>query len=218
MHSTDRPYFLAGTAAPDWLSVADRGVRLRPRLVQPYCHGDQTPLAEFAAGAMQHMEDDDRFHRLPAFIEVSGQLMVLFRELLHPHDGFRPGFLGHIVTELLLDSVLIERDPGLLRSYYAALESLDPDFVQHCVNKMVKKPTQRLAALLPMFIREQFLWDYLDDERLLYRLNQVMRRVKLQPLPPETVAVLKKSRSIVQERLEDLIITPALPPVKDAPQ
>jgi hypothetical protein len=31
----DRPWFLAGTATPDWLSVADRKVRLREKFLVP---------------------------------------------------------------------------------------------------------------------------------------------------------------------------------------
>ena len=77
----ERPYFIAGTAAPDWLSVADRRVRLRGKLAKPFADGSESPQAEFAAGVLQHLADDDRFHRLPAFIEVSGLLMVLFRTL-----------------------------------------------------------------------------------------------------------------------------------------
>ncbi len=214
----DRPYFLAGTAAPDWLSVADRSVRLRPRYVRPFADGAGDPRAEFAAGVLQHMEDDDRFHRLPAFYDVSGELLLLFRRLLHPHDGFRPGFLAHIVTELLMDAVLIDRRPELLRAYYTALDSVDPHLVQQCVNEMAKNQTQRLAGLLPLFTREAFLWDYLESERLLYRLNQVMRRVKLQPLPPETAAVLDEARIIVRDRIDDLILTPIPPRTKDAPR
>jgi len=214
----DRPYFLAGTAAPDWLSIADRGVRLRPRLVEPFADQSNTAVAEFAAGVLQHIDDDERFHRLPAFLEISGELMVMFRRLLHPHDGFRPGFLGHIVTELLLDAVLIEHRPDLLEGYYRAIENLDAAFIQQCVNRMAKKSTTRLAAVVPMFCREAFLWDYVDDSRLLFRLNQVMRRVKLQPLPPETVDVLNDARSIVRARIDDLMISPALPRTKDASQ
>ncbi|TWU14945.1 hypothetical protein CA54_38150 [Symmachiella macrocystis] len=214
---TDRPYFLAGTATPDWLSMADRRVRLRPQHVQPFADGSGQPQAEFAAGVLQHMEDDDRFHRSAAFFEVSGALLPLFRKLLEPHDGFRPGFLAHIVTELLMDAVLIERHPEMLRAYYAAIDAVDADSIQRCVNAMAKKPTERLAAVLPLFTREGFLWDYLDSERLLYRLNQVMRRVKLQPLPPETTTVLDESRLLVRARIDDLILIPVKPPTKDAP-
>ena len=36
LNHLDRPYFMAGTASPDWLSVADRKVRLRPRQLDPW--------------------------------------------------------------------------------------------------------------------------------------------------------------------------------------
>jgi len=217
IHYTDRPYFLAGTAAPDWLSIADRRVRLRPRYVEPFVDRSEDPRAEFAAGVMQHMADDDRFHRSPGFLEVSGQLLVLFRRLLEPHDGFRPGFLAHIVTELLMDAVLIDRRPELLRAYYTAIDTVDPAQVQEFVNVMSRRQTERLAPVLPLFSREAFLWDYLESERLLYRLNQVMRRVKLQPLPAETTAVLEEARAIVESRIDELILTPIPPSSKDAP-
>lgn len=220
MHFTDRPYFLAGTATPDWLSVADRAVRLRPRRVLPFADGSDRPQAQFAAGVLQHLRDDERFHRLPSFIEVSGELMVLFRQLLHPHDGFRPGFLGHIVTEMLIDAVLIERNPDTLRAYYAALNDIDPMLVERSVNRMSKKTTERLGALIPLFCHEGFLWDYLDSERFLHRLNQVMRRVKLEQLPSATVRTLDEAREVVRRRIDDLVLIPESSPritTKDVP-
>ena len=54
----DRPYFLAGTAVPDWLSVADRGVRMRARRVAPLADSSGTIAAEVAAGVLQHLHDD----------------------------------------------------------------------------------------------------------------------------------------------------------------
>src|SRR3984957_18435669 len=35
----DRPWFLAGTALPDWLSVIDRRVRLRPKVMLQRANG-----------------------------------------------------------------------------------------------------------------------------------------------------------------------------------
>ena len=46
------PYFLAGTAVPDWMSVADRQVRVRAKLAAPL--REQSPNAQtrcVAAGA-----------------------------------------------------------------------------------------------------------------------------------------------------------------------
>src|SRR5579863_1721413 len=101
----DSPYFLAGTALPDWLSIVDRRVRLRPALVTPFSDGAGTPQAELAAGVLQHFADDDWFHKTPAFAVASAKLTVLFREALPSDDGHRPAFLGHILTEILLDAV-----------------------------------------------------------------------------------------------------------------
>ena len=130
----------------------------------------------------------------------------LFRSALpNDDDGHRPAFLGHIVTEMLLDSVLIARDPLALDRYYAALAEIDPDFVQATVNQLVRQPAERLAALIPLFRQERFLADYVDSPRLLFRLNQVLRRVKLQPLPGEVVEVLDAARVVVAQNADELL-------------
>lgn len=205
LNSLDRPYFLAGTAIPDWLSVSDRPVRLRPRLLDPWIDGSSELQSEVAAGAKQHLDDDQWFHATRGFVETTGELTVLFRGLLAGGDGFRCGFLGHIVSEMLLDSVLIEIYPDRLRDYYAALAEIDAAAVQSAVNRMARVPAERLAAFIELFVRERILDCYQDDERLLRRLNQVQQRVKLAPLPPETVEVLSAGREIVRHRARDLL-------------
>ena len=201
----DRPYFVAGTAVPDWLSVADRQVRVRAKLIEPHLLNDGSPLAEVAAGAWQHLHDDGWFHATRAFFEVSTLLAVRFREVLGQDDSHRTSFLGHIVTELLIDAELIERHPGEIERYYEVLHAVEPIVVQQAVNVMAKTPTECLAPLIPRFIDERFLLDYLSDERLLHRLNQVMRRVKLPPLPVEVISVLSLARPLIRDRLSELL-------------
>lgn len=205
MRFVDRPYFLAGTAVPDWLSVADRSVRMRERRVAPLADHSGSVQSEVAAGVLQHLHDDRWFHETRAFLETTGEMARLFRECLGGGDGFRSGFLGHVATELLLDAVLIERRPELLEQYYAALAAVDPLVVQQAVNSMSKVPTSRLAVFMPVFCREAFLWDYLEPHRLLARLNQVLQRIKLNPLPREITDVLAAGRVLVASRLAELL-------------
>ena len=202
----DRPYFVAGTAVPDWLSVADRKVRVRAKLIEPFLLNDGSPQAEIAAGAWQHLDDDRWFHQTRAFNEVSADLAVRFREALAPDDSLRAGFLGHIVTELLIDAELIVRHPGLIERYYEVLAGIEPLAVQQAVNAMAKQPTQNLAPLISRFIDERFLPDYLDDTRLRRRLNQVLQRVKLSPLPVEAQSVFGLGRTLVRDRLSELLL------------
>lgn len=213
----DRPWFLAGTAIPDWLSVSDRQARVRARHVAPFADESGSPTAEIAAGILQHLHDDAWFHATPAFYAVSGELTNLFRRALPADEGHRPSLLGHIVTELLLDAVLIAREPVRLDAYYAALEQVDPLAVQAAVNQMARQPAERLVQFIPLFSRERFLGDYLSAERLRFRLNQVLRRVKLSPLPEEIDAVLSLAREIVELHAAALLagmgdLTPILHP------
>ena len=201
----DRPYFVVGTNVPDWLSVVDRQVRMRSKLVEPFMLNDGSIQSEVAAGVWQHLDDDRWFHQTRAFTELSADLAVMFREALAPDESLRAGFLGHIVTELLIDAELIERHPGQIERYYDVLRSVEPLAVQQAINAMAKQPTEQIVTLIPRFIDERFLPDYLADDRLLRRLNQVMLRVKLPPLPAEAESVLRLARPLIRDRLSDLL-------------
>ncbi len=199
------PYFLAGTAVPDWLSVINRRVRARARSARLWT-GDPDPrVAALAAGVVRHHEDDAWFHRTRAFAELSLALAVDIREQLSDDRGFRPSFLGHILVEVLLDGALIARDPDLLDRYYEALARVDPHAVCAAVERIAGAPVPDLADLIPLFRAERFLYDYLDDVTLLARLNRVMRRVALPPLPPEFLSFLPEARRRVSERCDELI-------------
>ncbi len=199
----DRPYFLAGTACPDWLSVADRGVRLRSRRVAPFAE-EEGHRAEFAAGVLKHLSDDDWFHATPAFHATSGELARLFKPL-GEDDGFRAGFLGHVAMELLLDAVLIERNPARLDAYYAAMNAVDAGEVQAFVTAMAPRPPERLPRFVELFRTVQFLRCYTDPPRLLTRINQVLDRVRLPNLPERAVRVLEAGHALVASRADELL-------------
>lgn len=199
-------YFIAGTAVPDWMSVVDRRVRVRARIAAPVAESTDDPLVRAVAhGALQHLADDAWFHGTRAFAEVTGDLSRKFRDCLGPDDPMRCGFLGHVVTELLLDSVLMEQYPGRLDIYYERLAEIDAERMQAAVNQVSRGETDRLAWFLPLFHRERFLYDYAADTRLLYRLNGVLHRVKLTPLPDDCLSVLADGRERVRREARKLL-------------
>jgi hypothetical protein len=206
------PYVLAGTAAPDWLSVIDRKTRLRSRTAAQFVDDADPVLAAVARGVVQHHADDGWFHATPVFNELSLAFAVEIRAALPGDEGFRPSFLGHIIIELLLDRALAEDEPRRLDDYYAALSALDPIKTEQVVSKLATRPVDRLAALIPRFIAERFLYDYLDDAKLLTRLNHVMRRVGLPQLPPSFVALIPSMRVRVRERMKELLTPLSNPP------
>jgi hypothetical protein len=199
------PYFLAGTAAPDWLSVIDRKVRLRSVRAAEFVANADTVLAAVARGVVQHHVDDGWFHVTPAFSELNLAFAVELRDALPGDEGFRPSFLGHILVELLLDAVLAEEEPRRLDDYYAALAALDPNETQRAISHLATRPVDRVVWLVPRFLAERFLYDYLDDGKLLTRLNHVLRRVGLPLLPPDIALLLPAMRERVRQRRMELL-------------
>ncbi|MDG2380781.1 MAG: hypothetical protein P8N76_03830 [Pirellulaceae bacterium] len=202
---TNHPYFLAGTAIPDWLNVVDRRVRARSKLARPFLNSKDQRIAAIAAGILKHHQDDDWFHRTRAFAELSWSFTVEIRDRLPPDDGLRPSFLGHILVELLLDDALIQADPAGLEAYYDAIDSLDPTMVAWTVERMTGKPVPKLALLMPRFSEVRFLYDYAQDAKLLFRLNNVMQRVKLAALPVELTEWFPIARRSVNQRVSELL-------------
>ncbi len=201
----DDPYFLAGTAVPDWLSVVNRRMRVRSKRVAPLVDHRDPYLAALARGILRHHADDRWFHQTRAFAELSLQLTVAVRDVLSQDDGFRPSFLGHILVEILLDATLIVDDPRRLNDYYAALEQIDSRQVAQSVNEMATCESPLLAEFISKFCSVRFLYDYVQDEKLLFRLNQVMKRVKLPKLPSEFLAILPPARRDVRRRRDELL-------------
>ena len=199
----DDPYFVAGTALPDWMSVLDRRNRARSQAAQIWVDSSDSSLASFARGVVQHHEDDRWFHQTASFTMLSTQFAVELRD--YRLVGHQAGFLGHIAVELLLDAVLVEEVPERLFAYYNALSQLDPSRVQAAANRILPRPVDRLTYLVPRFINERFLADYADDRLLWGRLNHVMRRVGLEPLPDGIIAWLGEARGRVRKQARQLL-------------
>ena len=204
----DNPYFAAGTALPDWMSVIDRQNRARRRFAEPIALDDDLEIAAFARGVIRHHDDDQWFHEGQAFVQLSTVFAVELREYLQSGMGHQAGFVGHISVELLLDSVLMSRDPSLLDEYYQMLTSVDHVKLQLAANPICRQPVSDLTLLLPRFVQERFLADYPDDRLLLNRLNGVMKRVGLPQLPDSVSAWLATARSRVDQFADELLTPP----------
>jgi len=205
----DDPYFLAGTAVPDWLNVVDRKVRARSVAARNWQEDPDPRLAAVARGVLRHHEDDGWFHQTRVFQELTWHFTLALRDQLADNEGFRPGFVGHILVELLLDAELIADQPAGLDAYYAAVENLDLAAIQEAVERITSRPVPRLGEWIQRFCRERFLYDYVEDAKLLARLNGVMRRVGLPQLPASLADWFPVARRSVALHRHPLLARPA---------
>ena len=204
----DDPLLAVSTGVPDWLSVVDRKIRARGKLASQFVDSDDRELQLVAGGVIRHIEDDRWFHATQAFVETNMRLAVELRDLLPDDAGFRPTFVGHILIEMLLDAFWIRDDPAIGERYYDSLRAIPATTIERCVNAITGKPTDQLAIVIERFLEVQFLYDYLDHDRLLIRLNQVMKRVGLTPLPAAVGDWLPDAEKLVESRRQRLLTPP----------
>lgn len=190
---------------PDWLGVAARKIKCRTRHAEPFLTDPDPRVASLARGVARHHEDDGWFHESAAFTQLSLDFARRLRDAFGDHSGMRPWFLGHVLVELLLDDALIAANPGKLDAYYEAIAQAEPEFVAHKIHEMSGRTVDDLAWFIGRYVEMRFLADYADDERLRYRLNQVMKRVRLAELPEEFLQLLPAMRSSVNQRCDELI-------------
>lgn len=190
-------HFAVGCVLPDWLAAADRRCRVRKRRAVEFIRHPDPLLADLASGLVQHIDDDRRFHTGQRFTELNAIFAVELREVLVGDPGFRPGFLGHILIELLLDAFLNQQYPEKLPQFFQMVAECDPDVIQQAVNQMATRTTDRLPPYWSVFLREKYLLDYNRDDRLMMRINHVLRRVRLSPVGGEIFPWLPFARERV---------------------
>ncbi len=204
-HYIDRPYFLAGTIVPDLLGVVDRRIRVTLASASANAASEDPGVADVAQGVVQHLRDDDWFHQTRAFAELNLEFTATIRDALPGDDSFRPSVVAHILVEVLLDASLIAEAPAVLDAYYEAVDGVDFVVVAGAVNRMANRPTDQFPDALRRFCNARFLCDYGEDAKLLMRLNNVMRRVRLPPLPQSLCEVFPDARRQVDDRRDELL-------------
>ena len=201
----DRPYALAGTSLPDWMSVSDRRHRLRREALPRPAPTDTSPAAEILRGVLAHFEDDAWFHGSVGFQRVNAALTGRIRAAYPDRPEIRASFFGHVLVEILLDVHLMQSRPDALDAYYAALDALDVETVLAFVREHSEHSTRRLRALIDGFRASEFLRSYEDDAGVTLRLNQVGRRLRQPALPDDFDDIVGWARAHVREHAPALL-------------
>lgn len=201
----ENPEFMVGCCVPDWLSAVDRKCRVRERRAREFVQDSDPFVSAVAQGVIRHHQDDHWFHQTRAFAELNLEFAVEIRECLNGETGFRAGLLGHIIVELLLDAFLTEQFPGQLETYYERVAEVCPERLQEGINRFASHPTEKLVYYLGRYLEIRFLFDYLNDSGLLYRLNNVLNRVKLEALDDKILSWIPSARDRVYQRAADLL-------------
>ena len=179
--------------------------RAREKAALNFVENDDPVVAKIAGGIVQHHRDDHWFHKSRAFNELNLKFSVELRELFGNERSMRPGLIGHIIVEMLLDAFLDKSYPGELDRFYQCVDQVDATTVESTVNQFATRPTSRLADAVERFKQLRFLYDYAHDEGVIYRINRVLERVKLNQVPDKMLDWLPSARVRVYQRAPELL-------------
>lgn len=201
----DRPYMAIGCGVPDLLGAADRKCRARKKNALPFVDHDDPIVAAVATGVVQHHTDDHWFHTGPAFNRLNLTMAVELRKIYADDQSMRSGFATHVLIEMFIDAWLQKNYPGKAELFYDQLATVDGQKVQDAINLFATRPTDKFAPMLNKFLELRYIFDYLDDKQTIFRLNHVLRRVRLPELDDKIYAWLPSCRQRVYENIFDLL-------------
>lgn len=179
-HDVDDSLFVVGASTPDLLSIFDRKIKFKEGHISKRVQDSEVTAEQqsFYQGVIRHFQVDKLFHSSDFFHEETTQLSHKLREAFPDADIQRSFFLAHILLELTLDRLLIQKDESLLYQFYHHFD--------RCTPQRIKKLTGWLAgtdaltsydAFLRKFTRDQHLYRYKDWSYIIFVLKRILRRV-----------------------------------------
>ena len=201
----DDAYLAVGVCLPDWLSACDRKCRTREKHAIEFVGNSNSIVSTVAKGVIRHHRDDHWFHQTPMFNKLILEYAMELRQMFGNERTMRPSLVGHIVVELFLDAYLNQMNPGKLEYFYQQVAKVDAEQIQNALNLFATKPTDKLVNEIERFIRIRYLFDYDTDEGIIYWINKIFKRIKLDPLGPEILEWMPQARQRVYDNAGALL-------------
>lgn len=156
-----------------------------PDLSRNFCKGHLNLKQDFEgntfnalkAGSLKHLAKDKLFHQSEFFKNAQKSVSELLdKEALWP----RKWFLNHVLTEIMLDRVLMDAHPQLCSDFYRDLGEADPDIITNFLKQGGVLNQHLFKERYLKFLEHQFIFNYLHNEKLIIALSRLYLKVGIQ--------------------------------------
>jgi hypothetical protein len=167
-YKTKDPYYNTGLILPD--------------LVKNYCNSHINPIGNFnrpalislAEGSLKHLECDKKFHNSEFFKISTHFLSAAFdAECQWP----RKWFLNHLLMEILLDRVLMDKHEKLCEQFYYDLSCVNIEEIGVFLKMIGLSNPQNFQIGFERFVNSKFIFEYQHNEKICFALNKVYQKV-----------------------------------------
>lgn len=165
----NNPYHNVGLVLPDLVrSFTQKHLNLN--LNEEY--NDQE--IQLLNGCIKHFQKDKFFHQSDFFESSIHKITnVIGNQASWP----RKFFLNHVLVEILLDRVLLDKNPKLCDEFYLQLKSVDLEILSSFLVKNGVLNVDYFIQGYLKFIQISFIYDYLDNKKIVTALSQLYKKV-----------------------------------------
>lgn len=170
----DSPLFHCGSLLPD---IAKRaGVSIVDKQIEPFFH----LYPHLIEGIRLHWHSDRLFHQSSLF-EFATQAWKIRLESSELKTVSKKFFLNHLLAEMWLDRVLLEKHQGVGMEMYSSLEKVSFPELSQFSSLALNDHSGKLESTFSQFSKRKFILAYPDKLRFSEIASGVFGQVTQQP-------------------------------------
>lgn len=146
-----------------------RGNKLTPQILPE----NTDALEQLRIGTNTHFSRDKQFHSSGYFHEQNEKIIAIIKPRFHEAHIPRYWFASHVLTEMLIDRVLIKQNPAMAQGFYADLEQAETAAIETFLQVRNVSDIPVFLERLARFNQSKYLLQYVHDKALIYSLNRI---------------------------------------------
>ena len=165
----DNKYFNLGLILPDLARAHIAKLRINPYKNITFTTKE---IASMNDGCNKHFASDRKFHNWMTFVELTNKATDMIRES-GDKDINRDYFITHIMVEILLDKILLDKNPSLADDFYAMIDSVEMDWILKFMRYAGLQDDELWKGQHRRFMKAAFLKSYTSVENVIAAVEGV---------------------------------------------
>ena len=165
----DKKYFNLGLILPDLARAHIAKLRINPYKNITFTTKE---IASMNDGCNKHFASDRKFHNWMTFVELTNKATDMIRES-GDKDINRDYFITHIMVEILLDKILLDKNPSLADDFYAMIDSVEMDWILKFMRYAGLQDDELWKGQHRRFMKAAFLKSYTSVENVIAAVEGV---------------------------------------------
>jgi hypothetical protein len=159
-----------GLALPDFVRNFIKGKRLKPMESIVF---QKEELQLLHQGTLKHIQRDARFHNSHFFKDATKKMGKTIGPAFVEAGIPRAWWGSHLLTEMMLDRVLIKENPLLTNQFYMDLENTNKLVVESYINQFGIDESTDFFKRLDRFNQLRYLIRYKENDAIVFSLGRV---------------------------------------------